>query len=389
MAQYQDELNELVGQLNQRASAREEKRFSPSATAGGSPQLVAILATAIEIGASDVLLVSGTSAAYRVNGRVRIGPAPPLGEEDVKTMVQPYLTAERLAVLQKQKSVDFSFEYHTYRFRANVHHQRGKYAAALRLLPNEVPTLSSLELPSQVAQLCTLRRGLVLVTGPTGSGKSSTLAAMVDEINRTRECHIVTLEEPIEFVHASRKAVVEQIEVGMDTPAFQDCLRSLLRQSADVILVGEMRDPETVALALTAAETGHLILSSLHTNDAAQSISRIVDSAPASSQQQVRLQLSLCLEAIVTQNLVAPPEADRRFAACEILLGSDAIRNLIRQRQDHQIRSQIHMSRASGMRTMEAALLDLVRAGKIQPETALAHSFRLDEMRALLEGRIH
>ena len=323
-----------------------------------------------------------------MNGRVRILPGPSLTEDDLRSLVLPLLNPREYATLQKDRSVDLAFQSSAgRRFRANVHYQRGKVAATVRVLPREVPRLASLDLPPQLSKIVAMRRGLVLITGPTGSGKSSTLAALVDEINRSRECHIVTVEEPVEFVHANRLAIVEQIEVGTDTPSFDDCLRSILRQSPDVILVGEMRDPETISLAMTAAETGHLVLSTLHTNDAAQSISRMVDSVAAGSQAQIRQQLSLSLAAIVTQQLVPSADGARRWAACEVLFGSDAVRNLIRQGDDHQLRSQILLSRSTGMVTMEQSLVELVRRGLIREETALSHSFRPDEARALLSGR--
>jgi twitching motility protein PilT len=235
-----------------------------------------------------------------------------------------------------------------------------------------------------VKHLAAVTRGLILITGPTGSGKTTTLAGIVDEINRTRECHIVTIEDPVEFIHSNHASVIEQIEVGIDTPSFNNSMRSILRQSPDVILVGEMRDAETISLVLTAAETGHLVLSTLHTNDVAQSISRIIDAAPAVSQAQIRQQLSLSLVAIINQQLVLTCDGRERCAACEILLGSDAVRNLIRHAQDHQLRSQIVLSKAVGMMTMEQSLAELVQCGRITPETALAHCFRQDEMKALL-----
>jgi twitching motility protein PilT len=265
-----------------------------------------------------------------------------------------------------------------------VHYQRGTLAATIRLLPREVPTLASLHLPETLARLALLRQGLVLLTGPTGSGKTSTLAALVDAINSARACHVVTIEEPVEYQHVNRLAVIEQIEVGRDTPGFLPSLRSILRQSPDVILVGEMRDPETIATVLTAAETGHLVLSTLHTNDTAQAVSRILDSFPTANQPQIRQQLSLALAAIVAQQLVPSADGRGRWPVLEILTGTDAIRNLIRTGNDHQIRSQLTMSRSAGMVTMEHSLADLVRAGRISRETAWSHSYRHDEMQRLL-----
>jgi twitching motility protein PilT len=226
----------------------------------------------------------------------------------------------------------------------------------------------------------------VLVTGPTGCGKTSTLAAFIDLINTHRRAHIVTIEDPVEYQHSNRGSIVEQIEVGHDTPDFVNSLRSILRQTPDVILVGEMRDPETMATVLTAAETGHLVFSTLHTNDAPQSISRILDSFPAAQQPQIRQQLSLALLAVIAQQLVPATDGIHRFPALEIMMATDAVRNLVRKGDDHQLRSQLTTGRAEGMMTMEQSLAELVRAGRISRETAFAHCFRQEELRRVLEG---
>ncbi len=300
-------------------------------------------------------------------------------------MVLPIMSPADYTVLQKERSVDLAFSSPGgHRFRMNVHYQRGTLAASIRLLPREVPTVAQLNLPESIASFAKLRQGLVLLTGPTGSGKTSTLAAIVDAINRTRECHVVTIEEPVEYEHKNGLSIIEQIEVGRDTPSFLNSLRSILRQSPDVILVGEMRDPETIATALTASETGHLVLSTLHTNDTSQAISRILDSFPSANQPQIRQQFSLALAAIVAQQLVPSADGNRRYPACEILTGTDAVRNLIRQGQDHQLRSQLSMSRAAGMCTMEQSLADLYHEARITRETAVSHSYRPDVLRDLL-----
>ncbi len=378
----------MVGQLNRQVQVR--TTGSRSADEPGrveQSQLTTALSQAIRSNASDILLVPGTALAQRINGKVRLTAGPALTESDVRSMVLPLLSPLESEALQKERSVDLAFQSSSgRRFRVNIHFQQTRLAAAIRLLPGDVPRMAVLDLPPQIGQLASLLRGLVLITGPTGSGKSSTLAAITDEINRNRECHIVTVEEPVEFLHVNRKAIVEQIEVGIDTPSFSSCLRSILRQSPDVILVGEMRDPETISLVLTAAETGHLVLSTLHTNDAAQAISRMVDSVHPGSQGQVRQQISLSLAAIITQQLIPSSDGTRRHAACEIMVATDAIRNLIRQGQDHQIRSQILISRAAGMITMEHSLAELVRRGQISREAALAHSFRQDELKGLLSS---
>lgn len=385
MSPYEDELNELVGQLNRQAQVRTGSISADEPGRVEQSQLAAVLSQAIRSKASDILLVPGTALAQRINGKVRLTPGTALTEADVRSMVLPLLSPLEYEALQKERSVDLAFQSSSgRRFRANIHFQQTKLAAAIRLLPEEVPRLSLLDLPPQIGQLTSLLRGLVLITGPTGSGKSSTLAAITDEINRNRECHIVTVEEPVEFLHVNRKAIVEQIEVGIDTPSFSSCLRSILRQSPDVILIGEMRDPETISLVLTAAETGHLVLSTLHTNDAAQSISRMVDSVHPGNQAQVRQQISLSLAAIISQQLIPSSDGARRYPACEIMVATDAIRHLIRQGQDHHIRSQILISRAAGMITMEHSLAELVRRGHISREAALSHSFRQDELKGLL-----
>jgi twitching motility protein PilT len=290
-----------------------------------------------------------------------------------------------LEELQKRKSVDLSFVRENLgRFRVNIHHQRGTLAASIRLLPSRIPSLESLHLPLSLAKLAERRQGLVLVTGPTGCGKSSTLAALIDIVNTKRAAHVVTIEDPVEYQHANRSSIIEQIEVGRDTPDFAVTLRSLMRQSPDVILVGEMRDAETIATALTAAETGHLVLSTLHTNDTIQSMSRILDSFPTGNQPQIRQQLSLALAAVLAQQLVPGVDGATRWPAVEIMIATDAVRALIRKGDDHQLRSQISVGRADGMTTMEQSLAELVKAGRITRETAYAHGYRTDDLQRYL-----
>jgi twitching motility protein PilT len=297
-------------------------------------------------------------------------------------LVQGLLDARQYEELQRNKSVDFCFVREPIgRFRANIHYQRGTLAASIRLLPAKIPTLESLHMPPTLARLAERRNGLVLVTGPTGCGKTSTLAALIDLINTRRRDHIVTIEDPIEYQHPSRSSVVEQIEVGHDTPEFVRSLRGILRQSPDVILVGEMRDGDTMATVLTAAETGHLVFSTLHTNDAVQAVNRILDSFAAGQQAQIRQQLSLALRAVVAQQLIPAVDGVSRYPALEIMMATDAIRNLIRRGEDHQLRSQISIGRAEGMMTMEQSLAELVRAGRISREMAMAHCFRVEDLR--------
>jgi len=300
-------------------------------------------------------------------------------------LLLPLLAPSQAAELQKRKSVDFGFVREGLgRFRINLHHQRGTLAASIRLLPSRIPSLESLHLPASLARLAERRQGLVLVTGPTGCGKTSTLAALIDIVNARRAAHVVTIEDPVEYQHANRTAIIEQIEVGRDTPDFSSTLRSIVRQTPDVILIGEMRDAETIGTALTAAETGHLVLSTLHTNDAIQAVSRILDSFPTANQPQIRQQLSLALLAVIAQQLIPGVDGAMRWPATEIMIATDAVRALIRKGDDHQLRSQISVGRNDGMMTMEQSLAELVRVGRIDHETALAHCFRTDDLRHYL-----
>ena len=335
-------------------------------------------------GASDLLLIAGAPATLRVNGVLTAAGSEVLAAEDTRNLLLPLLEPGQYKELQQNKTLDFCFSREGLgRFRINIHHQRGTLAGSVRLLPVRIPSIESLRLPATLRRLAEARQGLVLITGPTGCGKSSTLAALIDLINSQRAAHVVTIEDPIEFVHENRSSIVEQIEVGADAPGFAGALRSILRQSPDVILVGEMRDAETIAAALTAAETGHLVFSTLHTNDTPQAISRILDSFPAGNQPQIRQQISLALLAIVAQQLLPAVDGGRQ-PAVEILFGSHAVRNLIRRGEDHQIYSALTTSRAEGMITMEQSLADLVFSGRIARETALAHCFRPDDLRRYL-----
>jgi len=300
----------------------------------------------------------------------------------------PLLTTEQASELESRRALDFCFVRGALgRFRANFHYQRGTLAASIRLLPAQIPTIESLNLPPVLARLTERRQGLVLLTGPTGCGKTSTMAALIERINARRRDHIITIEDPIEYQHANRNSIVEQIEVGHDTPSFAEAVRAVLRQNPDVILVGEMRDSETIAAALTAAETGHLVLSSLHTNDAAQTMSRILDSFPESNQPQIRQQLSLALLAVIAQQLVPAVGHVGRYPAVETMMATPAIRNLIRTGKDHQLRSHISTGRGDGMITMDQSLAELVRVGRISRETASAHCYHPDELRSHLNDR--
>ncbi len=385
MAAYDSELARIVEELNRAAPSRPDR--PPAREAQTSASLDQLLAFAAKANASDVLLVAGSPVALRVNGALAPAAGPPLSPDDVRHLVLPLLEDQRYEELQKSKTVDFCFIRDPIgRFRVNLHQQRGTLAASIRLLPARIPSLESLNLPSSLGRLVERKQGLVLVTGPTGCGKSSTLAALIDLINSRRRDHIVTIEDPIEYQHSNRLSIVEQIEVGHDTPDFVNSLRSILRQTPDVILVGEMRDPETMATVLTAAETGHLVFSTLHTNDTSQAVSRILDAFPSGHQPQIRQQLSLALLAIIAQQLLPAAGGSGRYPALEILVATDAVRNMIRKGDDHMLRHQLATGRADGMTTMEQSLADLARSGRILKESAFAHCFRADDLRRYLEG---
>src|SRR5580704_12571453 len=377
MSAFGSELSRLVDELNRSSKA------APASS--GSLSIDRLLTLAGQRGASDIVLVAGSAVALRVKGSLTPAAGKPLSPEEIRSLLLPLLTARQAEELEGNRSLDFCFARgQVGRFRANFHYQRGTLAASIRLLPAQTPSLESLHLPAALAQLAERRQGLVLLTGPTGCGKTSTLAALLDLINDRRRDHIITIEDPVEYEHANHNSLVEQIEVGHDTPSFAQAVRAVLRQDPDVILVGEMRDAETMSAALTAAETGHLVLSSLHTNDTSQSISRILDIFPAGHQSQIRQQLSLALVAIVTQQLVPAADNAKRYPAVEILVATNAIRNLIRTAQDHQIRSHISTGRSEGMMTMEQSLAELVSAGRIARDTAFSHCYNTHELRQYL-----
>lgn len=328
-----------------------------------------ILVAAAAAGASDVHISAGLPPVFRVHGELQVQRQwEPLDFEMTAGLVRPML-GNKWEVFQEQGEIDLAYSLPgVSRFRVNVFHQRGSVGAAIRLIPREIPGLESLGLPPVVAELAGRQHGLILVTGPTGSGKSTTLAAMVDKINRERSCHIITLEDPIEYLHQHRRSIVNQREVGSDTRSFASALRAALRQDPDVILVGEMRDLETIATAITAAETGHLVLATLHTSSAVQSVDRIIDVFPPHQQGQVRIQLADTLEGVITQQLL--PRADRkgRVAAVEVLIATPAVKNLIREGKTHQIVSSMQTGARYGMQTMEMALRQLVTRGLIIDE---------------------
>lgn len=389
MPEYDNELERIVEQLNRAVpgggAARSERAPAPRAAVATGSSFEQLLSFAVQRSASDVILVAESPLVLRVNGALSLGGAAPLSAEDIQNLLFPLLAPGQFRDLEQKRSLDFTFvRPNGVRCRANLHYQRGTIAASIRLLPARIPSLESLHLPPVLAKLTERRQGLVLVTGPTGCGKTSTLAAFVDLVNNRTRAHIVTIEDPIEYHHPNAQSVVEQIEVGRDTPDFVHSLRSILRQSPDIILVGEMRDAETMATVLTAAETGHLVFSTLHTNDTVQAISRILDSFPTGNQPQIRQQISLALNAVVSQQLVPGVDGVTRYPAVEIMIANDAVRNLIRKGDDHQLRLQLSTGRADGMRTMEQSLAELARSGRISRDTAFAHCFRPDDLRGLL-----
>jgi twitching motility protein PilT len=376
MDERESELSRLVDQLNRSATV---------AKPGEKRSIDQLLATAVNGNASDIIMVAGSPATLRVNGDLIADSGPALSADGIRGMLLPLLTQGQIDDLQEHKCVDFCFvRGSTGRFRANFHYQRGSLAASIRLLPAQIPTLESLHLPASLAMLTERRQGLVLLTGATGCGKTSTMAALIDRINATRRDHIITIEDPVEYQHSNRKSLVEQIELGTDIESFAQAVRAVLRQDPDVILVGEMRDSETMAAALTAAETGHLVLTSLHTNDAAQTVSRILDTFPSGYQSQIRQQLSLALLAVIQQQLLPAANGIGRYPAVEILVATSAIRNLIRRGDDHQLRANIETGRAEGMLTMEQSLAELVRAGRVSRDTALAHCNHPEDLRRYL-----
>ncbi len=348
--------------------------------------LDALLSEAVTRKASDLLVVPAARPTVRVNGDLHpLEAHPEVGADDATDMLNPFLTPHDSAAFRRGDAVDFCFDRAGIgRFRCNLHRTQGGVAASLRMLPEGIPDFASLNLPAQVGRFAGMHTGFVLIVGPTGAGKSTTLATLIDMINTQRAAHIVTIENPVEYRHRHRRGVVEQIEIGVDAPSFADALRQSLRQDPDVILVGEMRDLDTIAIALTAAETGHLVFSTMHTNDTSQAIDRIIDVFPAHQQNQVRQQLALSLTGVVAQHLVPTTGGGVRVPAVEILLANDAVRNLIRTSKTHQLYSAIGTSKSTGMQTMEDSLGALVRAGRISREAARARSVHRDELESLL-----
>jgi twitching motility protein PilT len=347
-----------------------------------------VLLEVIDRRASDLHITAGAPPMVRVRGRLTpIDGYPALTPTDTREIVYSILSNAQRQKFENNWQLDFAYQIPgRARFRVNAYFQRAAIGAAFRLIPFDVVPLETLALPKVVATLADKPRGLVLVTGPTGSGKSTTLASLIDVINSSREEHIMTIEDPIEFLHQHKKCIVNQRELGSDAPTFADALKAALRQDPDVILVGEMRDLETIGTALTAAETGHLVFATLHTQDTAQTIDRIIDVFPPEQQGQVRAQLSVALQGIMTQMLVPTADGAGRCVAAEVLVPTPAVRNLIREGKTHQIYSVLQTGGQHGMQTMDAALVELVRSGKVTRQVAESRAHAPEELRRLLGG---
>jgi twitching motility protein PilT len=344
-----------------------------------------VLLEVVERKASDLHLTAGSPPMLRVRGQLIPLELPKVTPQQVREIVYSILTNEQRQRLETDWQCDFAWSIPGKgRFRVNAFFQRASIGAAFRLIPDEMPELDTLGLPPVLREFTRRPRGFVLVTGPTGSGKSTTLAAMLDVINRERRDHIMTVEDPIEFLHRHKNCIVNQRELGADAKSFALALKAALRQDPDVILVGEMRDLETIATALTAAETGHLVFATLHTQDCPQTIDRIVDVFPPEQQQQVRVQLSVSLQGIVTQQLLPTADGRGRAVASEVLVPTPAVRNLIREAKTHQIYSAIQTGGSHGMQTMDSSLADLARRNVISRELAEARSSQPEELRRLM-----
>lgn len=347
--------------------------------------IVELLKIGMEKRASDIHITVGVPPILRIDGKLTPLDMEPLKPSDTKDLVYNTLSESLIQQLEKEGELDTSFSSPGIgRYRVNAYKQRGSYAMALRIIPLEIPSMESLGLPAVIKDLARLPRGLILVTGPTGSGKSTTLAAMIDLINKERNCHILTLEDPIEYLHKHNRSIVNQREIGIDSKSFANGLRAALRQDPDVILVGEMRDLETISIALTAAETGHLVLSTLHTVGSAKTIDRIIDVFPPHQQQQVRVQLSTVIQAIISQQLLPKASGDGRVAAFEVMIATPAIRNLIREEKIHQIDTAIQTGAKYKMQTMDNSLIDLYSRGVITKETALMQAVNQENIKRFI-----
>lgn len=344
-----------------------------------------MLARTSQAGASDLHITVGSPPVIRVNGELQWLEETSLTADQVEELVNQLLTSKQLTLSDIKKELDLSFSLRGFgRFRVNIFKQRGSYSAAFRTVMGRIPSREELGLLPVIEELCRKQRGLVLVTGPTGSGKSTTLAYMINLINQERKCHIITLEDPIEYLYKHDKSIINQREIGGDVNSFADGLRAALRQDPDIILVGEMRDLETISIAVTAAETGHLVLSTLHTVGAAKTIDRIVDVFPPFQQQQIKIQLSTVLEGIVSQQLLPKADGRGRIAAIEVMIANSAVRNLIREGKTFQIQNVIQTGSKLGMQTMDTSLMDLYKRGFITKESVFQYCVEADNIKRYL-----
>ncbi|PLX19009.1 MAG: type IV pili twitching motility protein PilT [Candidatus Muiribacterium halophilum] len=348
-----------------------------------------LLNLVIDNEASDLHLTVGAPPIIRVDGELIATDLDILTPMDTRSLVYNMLNADQQKDFEEEKELDMSYSVHGFgRFRVNVYKQRGCIGAAFRVIPSKIPTLEELSLPDKVRDFAKLPKGLVLVTGPTGSGKSTSLAALLDVINKERKCHIITIEDPIEYLHYHKKSIVNQRELGTDTTTFSGALKHVLRQDPDVILIGEMRDLETFESALMLAETGHLVFATLHTTDAAQTINRIIDVFPSYQQQQIRTQLSFVIQAVVAQQLLPLASGKGRIPAIEMLINNSAVQNLIREQKIHQIYTVMQTSQSLGMQTFEQSLASLYSRGLITMESAMNATVYPDELKRMLKSTI-
>ncbi len=391
------ELERIIQEMNRETAVETDDVSVAAAWDGpdlrevrGDEPLDAILGEMVRRQASDLLLAPGSAPVVRIDGRLETLALPEIGDETVSDLFAPHLSRRAKRRLAEHGSVDFSLRLAElgdragWRLRVNLLRQRGRLAAAVRALPRRIPSLEELDLPATLGRLADVAGGLVLVCGPTGSGKSTTLAAILDRLNRNDFRHVITIEDPVEYEHRNRRSVFEQVEVGSDTPEFSLALRAALRRDPDVILVGEMRDLETIATAVTAAETGHLVFSTLHAGDSAQAVHRIVDVFPAEQQDHIRHQLALSLRAVVCQQLIPTSGGRGRVPAVELLLATYAVRNHIRRGNTDRLYNELVAGRGRGMQTMEHALTELVRSGEITAKEAHARASRPDELNRIL-----
>ena len=345
-----------------------------------------LLRDTCERGSSDLHMTVGLPPVVRVDGSLQHLPYTPLAPNDTQRLIYDILTGDQVQWFEKTRELDFSYGVNGVgRFRVNVYRQRGSVGAALRSIPDRVPSFDQLGLPASLHELTRKHSGLMLVTGPTGSGKSTTIACLIDAINSEQPVHIMTIEDPIEYLHRHKRAMINQRELNTDTDSFENALRAVLREDPDVILIGEMRDLETISAALTLAETGHLVFGTLHTRNAPQTIDRVIDVFPPHQQDQIKVQLSNCLEAVVAQQLI-PRLGGGRIAAIEIMVATSAIRNLIREGKTYQIYSALETGAQFGMQTMDKVLADLYRTGKVSNEEATARAIDKENYKRFLQG---